>query len=132
IAALERLADALLPEAVAVEQETTILLLKQVAEDMSYDLSIDLIRETIYGYSLEMLGSFEPREESDYLMLEGEERYLYMLLQAYAGLVRVVAGRGRRGERSRAAWVDEWGVTVARGRVSCQITGQPSAGRERR
>lgn len=86
IAALERLADALLPEAVAIEQETTILLLKQVAEDMSYDLSIDLIRETIYGYSLEMLGAFEPRDESDYLMLEDEERYLYMLLQAYAEL----------------------------------------------
>jgi hypothetical protein len=60
---LERLmsaAEDLLAEAIAEEEATTILLLQQVAADMDYDLSIDLIRETIYGYSLEQLGAWEP------------------------------------------------------------------------
>ena len=55
-------ADALLPEVIGEEAATTVPLLKQVAQDMDYDLSIALIQETIYGYDLEQLGAWEPRD----------------------------------------------------------------------
>lgn len=71
-AALQLLAEQALPEAIAIEEETDFRLLKQVAADMEYELSIDLIRETIYGYSLEMLGAFEEKEASPWEDLDEE------------------------------------------------------------
>lgn len=73
LTALMAAAERLLPEAVEVEQETSILLLKQVAEDMDYDLSIDLIRETVYGYSLEELGAWDEREELPEFFLDPDQ-----------------------------------------------------------
>lgn len=84
IAALERAADDLLAEAIEVEQETDILCLKQVAQDMDYHLSIDLIRETIFGYDLEMLGAWEPQDESDFVLMDEDD---VASLQAQADLM---------------------------------------------
>ena len=59
---LTALAESLLAEAWAVESETTWSLLQCVAQDMDWELSIDLIRETMTGMSLDILGAWEPRE----------------------------------------------------------------------